>query len=223
VDVVLELGKKRTFASALDWPGWSRGGKDEASALQALFDHAHRYGQAIQTASLGFELQRDVSAFVVVERLEGNSGTDFGAPNVAPSIDASPVSDADLQRFNALLQAFWLSFDTTVRAAEGKELRKGPRGGGRDLERIIRHVLEAELAYLTQLGGKLKTEDKRADPRESFVPLRAAILTSLEAAARGELPRVGPRGGLRWTPRFYVRYSAWHILDHAWEIEDRLL
>jgi hypothetical protein len=48
-------------------------------------------------------------------------------------------------------------------------------------------------------------------------------LTSLEAAARGELPRVGPRGGLRWTPRFYVRYSAWHILDHAWEIEDRLL
>ena len=223
MDVALELGKKRTFASALDWPGWCRSGKDEASALQALFDHALRYGQAIQTASLGFEPPENASAFVVVERLQGNSGTDFGAPNVAPSIDASPVSDADLQRFKALLQAFWLSFDTTVRAAEGKELRKGPRGGGRDLERIIRHVLEAEMAYLTQLGGKLKAEDKRSDPRKSFVPLRAAILTNLDAASRGELPRVGPRGGLRWTPRFFVRYSAWHILDHTWEIEDRLL
>lgn len=52
---------------------------------------------------------------------------------------------------------------------------------------------------------------------------RAAIRAALVAAARGELPERGPRGGAIWTPRYYVRRAAWHTLDHAWEIEDRTL
>jgi hypothetical protein len=38
----------------------------------------------------------------------------------------------------------------------------------------------------------------------------------------GELPDFGPRGGERWPALFAIRRSAWHALDHAWEIEDRL-
>jgi hypothetical protein len=164
----------------------------------------------------------DASAFSVVERLEGNAGTDFGAPAVPPSGDAEPVNDVELQRSRTLLQALWQTFDAAVLAAEGKELRKGPRGGGRDLEGIIRHVLEGEKAYLSQLGGSLKGVEIPADPRQGYEPVHQAIQSALGAAARGELPRVGPRGGLRWTPRFFVRYSAWHLLDHTWELEDRI-
>lgn len=223
MDVYLEVGQKRTFAGALDWPGWSRGGKDEASALQALLDYAPRYARVIETARLGFEPPPDLAAFNILARLEGNVGTDFGAPNVAPDVDARPVGAADLERFQALMQAMWLSFDATVQAAEGKQLRTGPRGGGRDLEKIIQHVFEADQGYLYRLGGTLTPEQKKAEPRQGFAALRQAILTTLGPAARGELPSVGPRGGARWGPRFYVRYSAWHLLDHTWEIEDRIL
>ena len=222
MDVYLEVGKKRTFAGALDWPGWCRSGKDEASALQMLLDFGPRYLRAIESAQLGFEAPGDVSAFTIVERLEGGAGTDFGAPGVAPSADAGPVGEAELKRFQALLEALWRSFEAAVEMAEGKELRKGPRGGGRDLDGILRHVWESEIAYLNQLGGKFQGGQKQVNPREGFDALHRTILTALGAAARGELPLVGPRGGKRWTPRFYVRYSAWHLLDHTWEIEDRI-
>lgn len=223
MDVYLEIGKKRIFACALDWPGWCRSGKDETSALQTLLDYRPRYARAIETANLGFTAPVDISAFNIVARLEGNVGTDFGAPNVAPSADAAPVGETDLKRFQVLLEALWRSFDAAVKAAEGKELRLGPRGGGRDLEKIIRHVYEADQAYLSRLGGALTAEQKKASPRQGLTDLRQAILTTLGLATRGELPPVGPRGGARWTPRFFVRYAAWHLLDHTWEIEDRIL
>lgn len=222
MDVYLEVGRKRTFASALEWPGWSRSDKDEVSALQALLDYGPRYQRTIAAAGLGFSPPEDAAAFIVKERLKGGVGTDFGAPAVPASMDSGPVSEAELRRFQALLQAMWGAFDATIRAAEGKELSKGPRGGGRNLEKIIRHVFEADLAYLTRLDAKFTVNKDQDDPRENLPALRQAILTALEAAVRGELPKVGPRGGARWTPRFYVRYSAWHLFDHTWEIEDRV-
>jgi hypothetical protein len=223
MDVVLEIGKKRTFASALDWPGWCRSGPNDAAALQTLFGYAHRYRRAIESARLGFTPPGDLTAFTIVERLPGNVGTDFGAPNVAPSADEDPVDELAMERLQALLQAVWLSFDAVVLSAQGKTLRTGPRGGGRDLGKIVAHVFEAEQAYLYRLGGKLSPEEKKADPFLGFAALRQAILNTLGPAARGELPQVGPRGGARWSARFYVRYAAWHLLDHAWEIEDRIL
>jgi hypothetical protein len=220
--VYLEIGKKRIFASALDWPGWCRSGLDEGAALQALFDYAPRYARAIESARLGFTPPGDPAAFTIIERLPGNVGTDFGAPNVAPSADEAPVDPAALERLQALLQAIWQAFDAAVQSAEGKALRSGPRGGGRDLAKIVQHAYEAEQAYLYRLGGKLSPEEKKAAPAQGFPALRQAVLDSLGPAARGELPRVGPRGGARWSPRFYARYAAWHLLDHAWEIEDRI-
>jgi hypothetical protein len=221
--VYLEVGKKRVFAGALDWPGWCRSGKDENLAVGALLQYGQRYRCAIERARLGFEPPEQASDFTVAERLTGGAGTDYGAPTVAPAADAREVSLADLQRFQALLEAIWCHFDAAVQLGEGKQLRLGPRGGGRNLEKIVRHVLEGEMAYLTQLGGKFKWDASQADARQAFPPLRQAILHTLGEAVRGALPSQGPRGGQRWRPRFYVRYSAWHLLDHAWEIEDRIL
>lgn len=222
MDAYVILGQKRAFACAINWPGWCRSGKDEPLALQALVDYGPRYGRAIEAACLGFKPPQAVSAITVVERLEGNAGTDFGAPGVAPAADAAPVDGADLKRFQSLLESIWRTFDEAARAAQGKTLRTGPRGGGRSLEKLLQHALEAEKAYLTQLGGSYKASIDAHDPLQAFAPLRQAILENLGAGARGELPRVGPRGGQRWTPRFYVRYAAWHLLDHAWELEDRI-
>ncbi len=116
----------------------------------SIIDSATR--KPFKSAHLGFEPPEDLSAFRVVERLEGDSTTDFGAPSVAPSTDEEPVSEAELQRFQALLEALWRTFEAVAHAAEGKELSKGPRGGGRDLERIIQHVQGAEVAYLSKPG-----------------------------------------------------------------------
>jgi len=154
----------------------------------------------------------------VVERLKGNATTDFGVPGLPPSADAEPVSPAQRKRLEKILQACWQALDKSSNVARGKTLRKGPRGGGRDLDHILRHVLEAEAGYLNQLGGKLPKE-QIGDPE----PTRQAILETLAASARGEIPTRGPRGGRRWSPRYFVRRAAWHTLDHVWEIEDRAL
>ena len=220
IDVYLEIGKKRTFAGAIDWPGWCRSARDEGSALQALVDYAPRYARVLHGTPLEFQPPADTSAFSVVERLEGDATTDFGAPGKALSGDARPVDGAELRRFQALLQACWAAFDAAVRAANGKELRRGPRGGGRDLAPIVWHLLDADAAYLASLGRKL---DKENDPGEKLAVTRQAILSALAVAAGGGIPERGPRGGARWTARYFVRRVAWHALDHAWEIEDRTL
>lgn len=222
IDLYLETGQKRTFASAVEWPGWCRSGQGEATALQALLDYGPRYGRAIEPAGLGFQPPTDLSAFHVIERLEGSQTTDFGAPAAIPTADTRLVEEADLLRFETLLKALWQAFDAAAETARGKALRKGPRGGGRELEGVIEHVLGAESAYLGQLGWKANLS-RAAEPGEAAGRLRQAILEGMAASARGEIPAKGPRGGLRWPLRYYVRRSAWHILDHAWELEDRVM
>jgi hypothetical protein len=142
------------------------------------------------------------------------------APAASPSQDKGPVDQAELLRFQALLKACWAAFDRAVAATGSHELRKGPRGGGRDLVKIIRHVLGAEAAYLGRLGWKFK-ESETGDLDQELARTREAILMALASSVRSELPAQGPRGGLHWTPRYFVRRVAWHVLDHAWEVEDR--
>ncbi len=222
IEVYLEIGKKRTFAGALDWPGWCRGGRDERSALQALLTTGPRYARVLQSSGIEFRAPADESAFAVVERFAGTTSTDFGAPDVAPSWDGQPVDDAALRRFRTLLQACWQAFDAAVHAAGGKELRTGPRGGGRDLDGIVRHVLGADQAYLARLAWK-RQQHAGEDLSAELGRTREAVLNALSAAARGELPARGPRGGAIWAPRYFVRRVAWHVLDHTWEIEDRII
>ncbi len=219
--VYLEIGSKRTFAGALDWPGWSRSGTDDAAALQALLGYGKRYQKAIRTARLGFQPPDDVGTFKVVEKVKGDATTDFGTPGCIPQADTVKVSDAELRRLEAILQACWRTFDEVAAAATGRTLRLGPRGGGRDRQKMMEHVFGAEHAYATALGWKLPFLGPEATPAQ-LQEFRKGILQGLEASAHGELPLRGPRGGRRWPARYFVRRAAWHILDHAWEIEDRL-
>jgi hypothetical protein len=217
-EVYLEIGQTRTFAVALDWPGWCRSGRDEASALQALCDYGSRYAGALQTTQLTFHAPSEAFAFVVVERLKGNTTTDFGAPDVTPTYDALPVQDTELQRLLTILKACWQALDAAAESAQGKTLRTGPRGGGRTLDGILQHVCGSEIGYLSSLGGKAPPTEARQPFRDE---IRQAILETLVASAHGEIAEFGPRGGKRWSPRYFTRRLAWHVLDHAWEIEDR--
>jgi len=221
INVYLETGKKRIFAGAIEWPGWCRSGRNEDAALRALCEYGLRYASVLRSAQLEFQSPADTSAFAVIEWLEGDATTDFGAPGKTPSSDIRRVDDADLRRFQDLLKACWQAYDAAASTATGKELHKGPRGGGRNLEGIVQHVLGADAGYLTRLGGKLE-KGQEDDLGEELGQSRQAILDALASAARGEVPAQGSRGGARWTPRYFVRCVAWHILDHAWELEDRI-
>jgi hypothetical protein len=221
-DIYLEIGKRRAFAGAVEWPGSCRRGRDEESAIQALLDSGPRYSQVLQSTDLEFEAPGSASSFNVVERIAGNATTDFGAPDASLSSDGEPIDAGELRRFQTVLKSCWAAFDETVKVADGKFLRKGPRGGGRDLGGIIDHVLMADVSYLKRIGWKVENIEED-EVEERLHRIRMEILDGLVAAAHGELPTKGPRGGRRWAPRFFVRRVAWHVIDHAWEIEDRIL
>ena len=219
VDVYVEAGSKRTFAAAIEWPGCCRSGRDEAGALAALVEYGPRYEAAAGASVRGFSAPR-ASALTVVERLHGNATTDFGAPSVAPAADARPVDAAQLERLLKLLGACWDAFDGAVDDAAGRELRKGPRGGGREVDGIVEHVVGAEAMYVTRLAAKGPNVEGR-DQRDAAAAVRDVVRGTLRRAVTEGLPSAGPRGGKIWLPRYMVRRAAWHVLDHAWEIQDR--
>ncbi len=220
--VYIETGNKRTVAAAVDWPGWSRGGRDEQSALQALFDYAPRYARVLRATGLDFRPPESASDLTVVERVKGNATTDMDLPAIGSWQDTQPVDIAVLERLEIILKACWRAFDAAARQAEGKELRKGPRGGGRDLDRMVKHVIGGDESYLSALGWKVQANGEE-DVRKQLVQVRKAVMAGLVASANGEIAPFGPRGGKRWSPRYFVRRVAYHVLDHAWEIEDRIL
>jgi hypothetical protein len=210
--VYLEVTRRRTFAGAVEWPGWCRSGKTPEEALDALVAYADRYAAVISHSRLGFERPRGIDDLEVLERLTGNATTEFGAPGVPPKADARPLPPAELQRQTRILEACWRAFDRAAAAAVGVELAKGPRGGGRDLPKMVDHVAGAEEGYLSALGSRRPAEAG---------DLRTTVLDALVARATGKAVAEPNKVTKLWSPRFYVRRSAWHALDHAWEIEDR--
>lgn len=197
-DVYLEAGAKRLFACAVDWPGWCRSGPDEATALRALLDYGPRYVAVVRSARLGFD----------------------GALGVIPSPDRASANMAECGRFEKVIRAGWHALDAARQRATGKVLRKGPRGGGRALDAIVRHVVaDVDDGHLAAVGWKLRSAGR---PAERVDETRSAIIDVLTASARGEIPATGPRGGSRWPARFFVRRVAWHAIAHAWQIERRL-
>ena len=210
--VVLEVAPKRTFASALDWPGWSRSGRTEDDALRALLEYGPRFAEVARRAGLPFRVPSSVRSLEIVERLPGGGVTEFGAPGKAAAAEEAPTSATDLDRLRALMAAAWATFDHSAKRARGVELATGPRGGGRDAAKIVDHVRDAEVAYLGKLGSRAPA---------SVEELRATFTQALTAVATGQ-PVVNPsKTRKRWPPRYAVRRAAWHVLDHAWEIEDR--
>jgi hypothetical protein len=203
IAVRIETGKSRVFAIAIDPPGWARSGKTEEEAIEALLEHGDRYKAA---TGARIALTKGVD---VVERVKGDGNTDYGVPG-SPTTDYDEITAAELRRQIKLLERCWKAFDDAAKKAKGKTLTTGPRGGGRTLAKIVAHQEESERAYIGAIGGDRKAKDARA-----------AFVEALDLRRRGELPDAGPRGGARWTPCEAVRRSAWHALDHAWEIEDR--
>jgi len=220
VRVVLEIAPKRSFASAIDWPGWSRGARTEDEALEALLAYVPRYAAVAKRAKVAFRPPATKRGLDVIERIRGDGGTEFGVPGKPAAAEHEPVSPADLRRLIALLRASWTVFDAAAKKAVGVELTRGPRGGGRELPKIIEHVREAEVAYLGQLGSRAPAAADE-DLARPMVLLRRAFAETLAAIATGR-PIENPRNTKKpWMPRYTVRRAAWHVLDHAWEIEDR--
>jgi hypothetical protein len=210
--VYVETGRTRTFACACDWPGWCRAAKDEPSALEALAAYAPRYAPVAKKARIAFD-PKSAAAFRVVEHLAGTATTDFGAPDAVAKRDTTPLAAPEGKQIAALVNAAWVIFDDVIAGAPS-ELRKGPRGGGRDRDQIADHVLGAEGAYLRKLGLRLTPPTR--DDRRGIAEFRAAIANVLGKPSNGKA--LVERG---WPQRYAARRIAWHALDHAWEIQDR--
>jgi hypothetical protein len=209
IAVFIEPGSRRVFASALDWPGWARGAKTEEMAVAALADYLPRY--AVITRRAG--LEPPAGTLVVVERHQGVArSADFGALGEIADLETSPLPATEGARLAVLLEAAWAAFDQTAAAAPAR-LRKGPRGGGRDTDKIVEHVLDSEVMYARKMGL----------PRDKAVeagPDAVALLRGRIGAALGDPDSLvtPPKG---WPPRYAARRMAWHVLDHLWEIEDK--
>lgn len=210
--VYLESGRKRTFACAVDWPGWCRSGRDEQQALAALAAYAPRYGVVIVEAGLSFD-RGELAAWEVVERLPGSGATDFGVPDKRMSTDFDPLGPDEVARYVALLNASWRLFDATVQRAPAS-LAKGPRGGGRDREKIVEHVVGAEAGYVRAMG--LRQRQPSVRDAAAIATLREAIVAFVRSDQGSRAP-----DERRWPLRYAVRRTIWHVLDHVWEMEDR--
>ena len=208
--VALEGTARKVFASALDWPGWSRSAKTDELAIEALLAYAPRYAPVAKAAGLAFPTSFDAE---VVERQEGGSGTEFGVPSRIHDADRRAVDAAEADRLARIVAAAWTTFDR-VAAGAPAELRKGPRGGGRDRDKMVGHVIESDWYYARELG--IKARQPTPDDRAAIEASRVAVLDVLRQPSDG-----APLADRKWTARYAARRIAWHALDHAWEMQDR--
>lgn len=214
VRVVLEVGPKgkRVVAVAPDWPGLSRGAKSEEQAVATLLDYLPRYRRVAALAGRELEFTESTDA-AVVERYTGTGSTDFWGISFAfSSIDRGELPDDVLDRQLALMRGCWRFFDE-VRARVSSELRKGPRGGGRDRDQIVRHTVANEMSWAPKPGlpgwtGEMPTEAGLAAHRDAY----CEAIRDLHAEGK-------PAG--KWPLSFLIRHTAFHTMDHAWEMEDK--
>lgn len=217
VRTVIERGTKgkRAVAFSLDWPGWSRGARTAELALTTFEAYRERYRPVADLAGLAREFDA-VGALEIVEDKVGTGSTDFWGISFSPAAtEQGPMGEAELERGITLLRACWAFFDG-VAARVSPEMRKGPRGGGRDRNRIIRHTIRTESEdFAKQVGLRIPEEaaltpDGLRQHRETYV-----------AAMRAYNADEATRRMRSWTLPFLIRHSAFHTLDHAWEMEDK--
>jgi hypothetical protein len=206
---------KKVAAFAVDWPGWSRGARTPDAALETLEGYRARYRPIAVAAGLAAEFDA-AGALEVVEDHVGVGSTDFWAISFAPSsFEQAPMPADEIERKLTLLEASWAYFDG-VAARVSAELAKGPRGGGRDRDQIVRHVVENERGDLVRKVG-VDTSGEDVLTPEGLRAHRHAYVTALrDYNAQGKLGR-----GRNWTIALLVRHTAYHVLDHAWEMEDK--
>jgi hypothetical protein len=217
VRTVIEHGPKdkRSVAFSIDWPGWSRGAKTVDIALETLEAYRVRYRPVAEVAGMAPEFDAAGPLQVVEDRV-GTGSTDFWGISFAPSsFEQGPLDDAEFERAIRLLQASWTFFDG-VAARVSPEMRKGPRGGGRDRNRIIRHTIRVESEeFAKQLG--LRIPEEAALTPEGLLRHRDTYVDAMRAYNAGQ----SAKRMRSWTLPFLIRHSAFHTLDHAWEMEDK--
>jgi hypothetical protein len=212
--VILEIGKKRRFvAGAVDWPGLDRWGTSEEDALEKLSSYLPRYAGVAERAGMtsAFARERDLE---VVERVPGTSSTDFwGIAHVPSQIEREVLAPADLERRLDLLQASWAYFDD-VAMRISPELRAGPRSVGRSHDQIVRHVYYNEPEQFSR-KVEVRTPIEVVLASDGLATHRQEYLDAIRAYnAEGKSART-------WPIQFLVRRTAHHVMDHAWEMEDR--
>lgn len=215
--VALEIGPKgkRMAAVALHWPGLERGGKTEQEALDNLRAYLSRYSPVAQLAKMdaAFDAIRD---FGVVEQYQGTGSTDYWGISFAfSSFDQQDLSQDELDRELTLMQACWAFFDD-VASRVSVEMQKGPRGGGRDRDQIIGHAFRTEQDWAEKVG--VFTPDDALLTDAGIKAHRKAYCQAIrDYHGRGIMP-----GKIaKWPIRFLIRHTAYHTLDHAWEMEDK--
>jgi hypothetical protein len=217
VRTVIERGPKgkRSVAFSIDWPGWSRGARIPDAALETLETYRARYRPVASLAGMAAEFDA-AGPLEVVEEQVGTGGTDFWGISYTPSTtEQGPMTEDELERGITLLQACWAFFDD-VAARVSPVMRKGPRGGGRDRDRIVRHVIRTESEDFAKQVG-LRIPEEAALTPEGLQQHRVTYVAAMWAYNAGEVER-----RMRsWTLPFLIRHSAYHTLDHAWEMEDK--
>ena len=217
VRTVIERGPKgkRCVAFGIDWPGWSRGARSPELAVDLLESYRERYRPVAAVAGMATEFDAAGPLEIVEDRV-GTGSTDFWGISFSPSsTEHGSMGEAEFERAIALLRACWAFFDG-VAARVSPEMRKGPRGGGRDRDRIVRHTIRTESEDFAKQVG-LRIPEEGALTPDGLRQHREAYIAAMRAYNAGEVER-----RMRsWTLPFLIRHSAYHTLDHAWEMEDK--
>ncbi len=214
IRVTLEIGPKgkKVVAVAPDWPGLARGATTGVAAIERFLGYVPRYAPVAKLAGMDAAFAAS-TAVDVVEHYPGTGSTDFWGISFAFSgIDRQAMSSEALERELTLMRACWAFFDD-VRSRVSAELQRGPRGGGRDRDQIVRHTLANEFDWAKGLGVLTPQDAMLSD--EGLNAHRDAYCTAIRALhAQGKLART-------WPLRYLIRHTAFHTLDHAWEMEDK--
>jgi hypothetical protein len=212
--VTLEIGPKgkKVVAVAPDWPGLERGAKTGEAALERLQSYLPRYQKVAKLAGMDAEFAA-ITTPEVIEQYPGTGSTDFWGISFAfSSVDSRDMSSDELDRELTLMQACWAFFDD-VRSRVSAEMQKGPRGGGRDRDQIVRHTLGVEQDWAQKVG--VRTPQGAVLIDEGLGAYRDAYCTAIRAYhSEGKMART-------WPLRYLIRHTAYHTMDHAWEMEDK--
>ena len=215
--VMLEIGPKgkKMVAVAPDWPGLERGAKTREDAIERLSSYIPRYSQVAKLAAMEAEFDT-IKNIKVVEHYPGTGSTDFWGISFAfSSIDKQAMLGGELERELRLMQACWAFFDD-VRVRVSAKMLQGPRGGGRDRDQIVRHLFVNEQGWVKMLG--VITPDEAMLTKKGMKAHREAYCHAIrDYHSQGKLA-----GKIaKWPLRFLIRHTAFHTMDHAWEMEDK--
>jgi hypothetical protein len=214
IRVMLEIGPKgkKVVAVAPDWPGLERGATTEEVAIKRLLSYVPRYATVAKLAGMEAAFAT-ITVVDVVEHYPGTGSTDFWGISFAfSSIDQQAMSGKALERALTLMRACWAFFDD-VRSRVSAEMQRGPRGGGRDRDRIVRHVVVTEADWAKKLG-LLAPQDAMLTDRRLKAHRDAYCNAIRTLHSQNKMART-------WPLRFLIRHTAYHTLDHAWEMEDK--